>query len=131
MRKSNRQKRALAWSATSNSKEHGVAYAAAITFLQIARPALRNAADLLEDINTWIPTMSGFDYPRKVGRREYLPVTWDERDALGRPVLHRLDQGPSASLGPIATAKGIAVIEPGVGRVSPGVSFQVEPQFCG
>lgn len=109
----------------------GNPYAAAITFLQIARPALRKAAGLLEEIDTWIPAVSGFDYPRKVGRREYLPVTWDERDGLGRPVLRRLDQGSSASLGPIALAKGIAVIDPDVGRVLPGSSLQVEPLLCG
>jgi molybdopterin molybdotransferase len=109
----------------------GNPYAAAITFLQIARPAMRKAAGLLEEIDNWIPAVSGFDYPRKVGRREYLPVTWEERDALGRPVLRRLDQGSSASLGPIATAKGVAVIEPDVGRVSPGSSLQVEPLLCG
>ena len=109
----------------------GNPYAAAITFLQIARPALRKAAGLLEEIDNWIPAVSGFDYPRKVGRREYLPVTWDERDSLGRPVLRRLDQGSSASLGPIALAKGIAVIDPDIGRVLPGSSLQVEPLLCG
>lgn len=109
----------------------GNPYAAAVTFLQIARPALRKAAGLLEEIDTWIPTVSGFDYQRKVGRREYLPVTWEERDAVGRPVLRRLDRGSSASLGPIAMAKGIAVIDPDVGRVSPGSSLQVEPLLCG
>ena len=109
----------------------GNPYAAAITFLQIARPALRKAAGLLEEIDAWIPAVSGFDYHRKVGRREFVPVTWDERDALGRPVLRRLDQGSSASLGPIALAKGIAVIAPDVGRVLPGSSLQVEPLLCG
>lgn len=109
----------------------GNPYAAAITFLQIARPALRKAAGLLEEIDTWIPAVSGFDYLRKVGRREYLPVTWDERDALGRPVLQRLDKGSSAGLGPIATAKGIAVIDPGVERISQGSTLQVEPLFWG
>lgn len=109
----------------------GNPYAAAITFLQIARPALRKAAGLLEEIDTWIPAVSGFDYQRKVGRREYLPVTWDERDAVGRPILRRLDQGSSASLGPIALAKGIAVIDPDVGQVLPGSPLQVEPLPCG
>lgn len=109
----------------------GNPYAAAITFLQIARPALRKAAGLLEEIDSWIPAVSGFDYQRKVGRREYLPVTWDERDALGRPVLQRLDKGSSAGLGPIATAKGIAVIDPGVERISQGSTLQVEPLFWG
>lgn len=108
----------------------GNPYAAAITFLQIARPALRKAAGLLEEIDTWIPAVSGFDYLRKVGRREYLPVTWDERDALGRPVLRRLDQGSSASLGPIAMASGIAEIEPDVEQVFPGTPLRLEAMHC-
>jgi molybdopterin molybdotransferase len=108
----------------------GNPYAAAITFIQIARPALRKAAGLLEEIDSWIPAVSGFDYPRKTGRREYLPVTWDRRDALGRPVLNRLDQGSSASLGPIATARGIAVIDPDIERISPGSPLRVEPLLC-
>lgn len=108
----------------------GNPYAAAITFLQIARPALRKAAGLLEEIDTWIPAVSGFDYPRKVGRREYLPVTWDERDAVGSPILRRLDQGLSASLGPIALASGIAVIESDVEQVFPGTSLRLEAMHC-
>lgn len=108
----------------------GNPYAAAITFLQIARPALRKAAGLLEEIDTWIPAVSGFDYQRKVGRREYLPVTWDERDAFGRPVLRRLDQGSSANLGPIAMAKGIAVIDPDVEQVFPGTPLRLEAMHC-
>lgn len=108
----------------------GNPYAAAITFLQIARPALRKAAGLLEEIDTWIPAVSGFDYLRKVGRREYLPVTWNERDALGRPILRRLDQGLSASLGPIALASGIAVIESDVEQVFPGTPLRLEAMHC-
>nr|WP_287257516.1 gephyrin-like molybdotransferase Glp [Thioclava sp.] len=108
----------------------GNPYAAAITFIQIARPALRKAAGLLEEIDTWIPAVSGFDYLRKVGRREFLPVTWTERDALGRPVLQRLGHGSSASLGPIALASGIAEIEPNLERVLAGTPLRVELLHC-
>ncbi len=51
-------------------------YATAITFTQIALPALRRAAAL-----------EAPDYVRAPGRREYVPVTWDRRDAMGRPIL--------------------------------------------
>lgn len=108
----------------------GNPYAAAITFLQIARPALRKAAGLLEEVDNWIPAVSGFDYARKVGRREYLPVTWEERDAIGRPILQRLDRGSSASLGPIAMARGIAMIEPDVERILSGSPLRLEPMPC-
>ena len=105
----------------------GNPYAAAVTFAQIARQALRKAAGLTEVLDNWIPAVSGFDYMRTTGRREYLPVTWNRRDAMGRPILERLGRGASASLGPIALAKGIAAIDPEVARVMPGASLAVEP----
>ena len=105
----------------------GNPYAAAVTFGQIARPALRKAAGLTEMPDTWIPAVAGFDYDRRAGRREYVPVTWDQRDAMGRPILQRLGPGASASLSPIAAARGIAAIDPDMPRVSAGQPLQVEP----
>ena len=105
----------------------GNPYAAAITFSQIARPALRKAAGITESSDFWIPAVSGFEYIRSSGRREFVPVTWDSRDVLGRPVLQSLGKGASASLGPIAIAHGIAVIEPDVTHIVPGMPIAVEP----
>ncbi|MDP3377100.1 MAG: molybdopterin molybdotransferase MoeA, partial [Brevundimonas sp.] len=104
----------------------GNPYAAAITFAQIARPALRRVAGLTEESDAWLPAVAGFRYDRATGRREYVPVTWDRRDAMGRPVLERLGQGASASLSPIAWAMGIAVIPPDLPSVLPGQPLQVE-----
>lgn len=105
----------------------GNPYAAAITFSQIAWPALRRVAGLTEEADAWLPAVAGFTYQRRTGRREYVPVTWDRRDAMGRPVLERLGQGASASLSPIACAKGIAIIPADLAVVHPGVPLQVEP----
>ena len=105
----------------------GNPYAAAITFSQIAKPALRRAAGLTEEPDTWLPAVAGFNYVRATGRREYVPVRWDSRDAFGRPVLVRLGQGASASMSPIALAMGIAVIPPEIDMVRPGQSLTVEP----
>ncbi|GAB4284311.1 MAG: molybdopterin molybdotransferase MoeA [Roseovarius sp.] len=105
----------------------GNPYAAAVTFLQIARPALRRAAGLVEEDDSWIPAVSGFDYRRQPGRREYIPVTWSARDALGRPIVQRLGQGGSASLGPLAMARGIAMIEAEREQLSQGQPLRVEP----
>ncbi|MFN3646971.1 MAG: gephyrin-like molybdotransferase Glp [Gemmobacter sp.] len=104
----------------------GNPYAAAITFAQIARPALRKVAGLTEAPDAWLPAVAGFTYHRTTGRREYVPVTWARRDALGRPVLERLGQGASASLFPIACAMGIAVIPPDLSVIHPGQPLQVE-----
>ncbi|WP_149590012.1 molybdopterin molybdotransferase MoeA [Tabrizicola flagellatus] len=104
----------------------GNPYAAAITFAQIARPALRKVAGLTEAPDAWLPAVAGFTYHRTTGRREYVPVTWASRDTLGRPVLERLGHGASASLSPIACAMGIAVIPPDLSVIHPGQPLQVE-----
>lgn len=105
----------------------GNPYAAAITFSQIARPALRKIAGLTEDPDTSLPGVAGFSYARKTGRCEYVPVTWHSRDAMGRPILERLGQGASASLSPMAQAKGIAVIPQDTANVHPGQPLWVDP----
>lgn len=104
----------------------GNPYAAAITFSQIAEPALRRAAGIIEQADRWIPAVADFTYRRTTGRTEYLPVTWEERDTFGRPVLQRLGVGASASLRPIAFAKGIAIIPPEVELVRPLDPIAVE-----
>jgi molybdopterin molybdotransferase len=105
----------------------GNPYAAAVTFAQIALPALRRTAGLTECPDAWVPGVAGFDYRRATGRREYIPVTWDLRDEVGRPILQRLGQGASASLRPMAWARGIAVIPPDLDRVTVGTTLAVEP----
>ena len=105
----------------------GNPYATAITFTQIAQPALRRAAGLTETPDTAIPCIADFDYSRTVGRREYVPVTWDSRDAMGRPILRRLGQGASASLSPLAMAKGIAALPADLSRVNRGTPLMVDP----
>lgn len=105
----------------------GNPYATAITFTQIAQPALRRAAGLTETHDTSIPCVADFDYARTIGRREYVPVTWDSRDAMGRPILRRLGQGASASLSPLAMAKGIAALPADLRRVNRGTPLMVDP----
>lgn len=104
----------------------GNPYAAAITFSQIARPALRRLAGLGLEAETWLPGVAGFHWQRMTGRREFIPVTWHSRDPLGRPLLQRLGQGASASLSPLAMAMGIAVIPAEMDDVRPGQPLPVE-----
>ncbi len=105
----------------------GNPYAAAVTFSQIARPALRKAAGITEMPDLWLPSVAAFTYDRAIGRREYVPVTWERRDAMGRPVLHRLGRGASASLGPMAEAKGIVALPEDMDHIVPGMSLIMEP----
>lgn len=105
----------------------GNPYATAITFTKIAHPALRKAAGLTEVPDTAIPGVADFDYERAPGRREYVPVTWDSRDAMGRPILRRLGQGASASLSPLALARGIAALPFDLPRVNRGTPLMLDP----
>ena len=105
----------------------GNPYATAITFTQIAQPALRRAAGLTETPDIAIPCVADFEYARTPGRREYVPVTWDSRDAMGRPILRRLGQGASASLSPLAMARGIAALPADLLRVNRGTPLMVDP----
>jgi molybdopterin molybdotransferase len=105
----------------------GNPYAAIITFTQIARPALRKSAGITETPETWIPAVADFAYNRLGARAEYVPVTWEARDQMGRPMLHRLGAGSSASLGPIACARGIALLPPGATQIRKGSPLAVEP----
>ena len=105
----------------------GNPYATVITFTQIALPALRRAAGLTETPDTAMPCVADFDYDRTLGRREYVPVTWDSRDAIGRPILRRLGQGASASLSPMAMARSIAALPADLPYVSRGTPLMVDP----
>ena len=105
----------------------GNPYATAVTFAQIARPALRRAAGLKETPDTMIAGVAGFNYTRTLGRREYIPVTWHQRDGFGRPVLIRLGVGASASLSPLAQARGVAALADDLAHIHPGTPLMVEP----
>ena len=105
----------------------GNPYAAAITFTQIAQPALRKAAGITETPDNWLSGVADFTYSRKSGRTEFVPVMWTERDALGRPKLQRLGVGASASLTPVALAMGIAALPANFDAIHPGMPLTVEP----
>lgn len=105
----------------------GNPFAALVTFSQIALPVLRHVAGASEATDSLIAAVSGFDYPRNGQRREYLPVTWDSRDALGRPVLQMLGKGASARLSPPARAKGIAILPETLAHVQIGAPLLVAP----
>ena len=76
----------------------GNPYATAVTFAQIALPAIKATAGFTEVHPLWVPAVSGFSYQKKPGRTEHVPISWDRRDQLGRPVVAMLGRGlPQAS----------------------------------
>ena len=105
----------------------GNPFAAAVTFAAIARPALRRTAGLPAVTDNWLPGVAGFSLSRAAGRAEFVPVAWEARDVLGRPILLRLGVGASASLSPIAQAQGLALVPADVAEVRPGTPLAVEP----
>lgn len=104
----------------------GNPYAVAITFGQIALPAIRKSAGITEAPENTLIGISDFSYSRTSGRTEYVPVSWERRDAFGRPFLSRLGQGASASLSPIALAKGVAAIPAELREIAPGQPLNVQ-----
>ncbi len=105
----------------------GNPYAAAITFMKIAWPAIRVSAGLKPFEDSSIEAVSGFALERKTGRTEYAPVTWTRHDEFGRPIVEQLGRGSSASLHPFAHARAIAVLPPDMARIRLGDRLELEP----
>lgn len=105
----------------------GNPYACAITFMQIAWPAIRKAGGLEPRDDLGFKGIADFTYSRRPGSTEYLPVTWSQRDEYGRPLIEFLGRGASASLHPFALARAIATVPPEVSEVRPGDVLALEP----
>ena len=105
----------------------GNPYACAITFMQIAWPAIRKAGGLELRDDLVFKGVADFAYSRRPGSTEYLPVTWSQRDKYGRPLIERLGRGASASLHPFALARAIAAIPPNISEIRPGDILALQP----
>ena len=104
--------------------------AALVTFRQIALPAIRAIAGLQQVEPDWQPAVAGFEYTKRLGRTEFVPVRAIGRDELGRPVLDMLGRGSSASLMAMALADGIAVLPPEGVTIEVGLPLRYEPFGC-
>ena len=51
--------------------------AALVTFRQIALPAIRTIAGLSKIGPEWSPAVAGFNYEKRLGRTEFVPVRVD------------------------------------------------------
>lgn len=98
-----------------------------VTFLHIARPALKAAAGASRIWPEWVPavTVSGFD--KKPGRTEFVPARIVGRDEIGRPLLELLGRGSSASLGALSRADGMVRLSPALSTVAAGLPLEFEP----
>jgi len=101
--------------------------AALVTFRQIALPAIRTVGGLRSVSPEWSPAVAGFDYDKRLGRTEFVPVRTAGRDEIGRPVLEMLGRGSSGSLMAMAMADGIALLPPDVATIERGMPLCFEP----
>jgi len=105
----------------------GNPFACAMTFMHIAWPAIRRTGGVANDDDEAFQGIADFSYSGKLGKTEFLPVTWSAQDVYGRPIVHRLGRGASASLHPYALAKAIAKIGPADPNVCEGDSLSLLP----
>ncbi|WP_267900893.1 molybdopterin molybdotransferase MoeA [Sinorhizobium meliloti] len=106
--------------------------AAAIALRQIAFPAIRVTGGFGSTDPVWFPATSGFDYRKRQGRTEFVPVAIAGRDNEGMPLLRLLGRGSSGSLSPLANADGIAVLPSEANEVRAGMRLRYEPlNACG
>ena len=63
---------------------------------------------------------AGFDWSRKPGRAEIFPIRLGNREIDGLPVVHRLGEGSSATLFPLAEADGLGFVSAETARVGVG-----------
>lgn len=104
----------------------GNPYAAAVTFEKIGWPAILVTGGIAANTPDSIHAVCGFDLDRKSGRTEYVPVTWSELDKFGRPIVKRLGKGSSASLKPLANARGFGILLPDQSRIRKGAEIRVD-----
>ncbi|WP_246030366.1 gephyrin-like molybdotransferase Glp [Litoreibacter halocynthiae] len=76
-----------------------------------------------------VPAVAGFDWTRKPGRAEVFPVRLVAYDEQGLPVLQRLGQSVSATLLPLGTADGLAIVPAGTTEITTGARLFWRP-FC-
>lgn len=92
----------------------------------------RQIAAMLGHLEAGAPketAIAGFDWKRKAGREEYVPVRIVARDASGRPIVERLGHGGSASLMPLTRADGVVILDTPSTSGARGTSVSWIP-FC-
>jgi molybdopterin molybdotransferase len=105
----------------------GNPYAALVTALQIALPAIRRTAGLSEVQPPSRAGIANFSHAKRSGRTEVVPVRVVEEDDLGRPRLDLLGPGASARLAPVVAADGLALLPAERAHVARGALLRWHP----
>jgi molybdopterin molybdotransferase len=101
--------------------------AAAIVLHQIALPAIRKTGGMIKMQARWMTGVAAFEYAKREGRTEFLPVRITGSDNAGRPILEALGRGSSGSLFPMACADGVVRLPEDVTRISEEDELRFEP----
>lgn len=105
----------------------GNPYAALVTALQVALPAIRRTAGLSEVHPAARAGIAEFSHDKRPGRTEVVPVRSLGEDGLGRPRLDLLGPGASARLAPVAAADGLAILPAECAHVAHGDLLRWHP----
>jgi molybdopterin molybdotransferase len=105
----------------------GNPYAALVTALQIALPAIRRIAGLSDVHPASRAGLANFSHAKRSGRTEVVPVRLAGEDALGRPRLDLLGPGASARLAPVVASDGLAVLRAERAHVAHGDLLRWHP----
>ncbi|MFN7025154.1 MAG: molybdopterin molybdotransferase MoeA [Pseudorhizobium sp.] len=101
--------------------------AAAVALRQIALAAIKRTAGFAVLENRKVAAVSGFEYTKREGRTEFVPVRVVGHDRYGRPQLDVLGRGSSGSLLPLAQASGLVKLDANLSYISAGDSINFEP----
>ncbi|WP_245437436.1 gephyrin-like molybdotransferase Glp [Neorhizobium tomejilense] len=101
--------------------------AAAVVLRQIALPAIRKTAGFQKVESGWIRAVASFEYRKREGRTEFVPVRIAGTDASGRPLLEILGRGSSGSLLPMAISDGVAMLGSEDAEIHRGQELRFEP----
>ncbi|MGL4963703.1 MAG: molybdopterin molybdotransferase MoeA [Inquilinus sp.] len=99
--------------------------AALVTFAAVARPLIEAMGGMLPRVPHRFPTMSGFSYRKKSGRREYVRVSLDAGD--GGRQLRRFPKEGAGMLTSLTETDGLAELPEATTRLEPGMMVDFIP----
>ncbi|KVK54191.1 molybdopterin molybdenumtransferase MoeA [Agrobacterium deltaense] len=101
--------------------------AAAVVLDQIGLPALRASTGMRSYRAPGQPAIAAFEFKKREGRTEFIPVKIIGSNEIGLPVLATLGRGSSGSLSPMARGDGLALLDPKTTCLSNGQVVRFYP----
>ncbi len=99
--------------------------AALVTFAAVARPLIEAMGGMVPRVSHRFPTVSGFSYRKKEGRREYVRVSLEAGD--GGRQLRRFPKEGAGMLTSLTGTDGLAELPESMTRLEPGMVVDFIP----